>query len=62
MNDNTHKHEKEICVSCGKETQYYVDEHIYNRADYVEGCGQLCHSCFLDLYKSKKKMKNDKGV
>jgi len=36
----------EMCVSCGKETQYRFNDHIDLRNGYVEGAGQLCTSCY----------------
>lgn len=37
---------KEKCLSCGVETQYEFDTNIEYRANYIEGVGQLCRTCF----------------
>ena len=42
---------KEKCISCGKETQYDELEHIDHRYFYIEGVGQLCCTCYNDIYK-----------
>ena len=42
---------KEKCISCGKETQYDEFEHIDHRYFYIEGVGQLCRTCYNDIYK-----------
>ena len=36
---------KDICVLCGKETEYDRDTPIDLREGYVEGCGQVCTKC-----------------
>jgi hypothetical protein len=36
----------EMCVSCGKETEYHFNDHVDLRTGYVEGAGQLCISCY----------------
>jgi len=36
---------KELCVSCGIETQYDRRENINNRSNYIRGMGQLCYIC-----------------
>ena len=36
----------EKCVSCGVDTQYRFNDHIDHRIGYIEGAGQLCHSCW----------------
>jgi hypothetical protein len=41
--------EKEICVICKQETEYFVDTPINQRKYYIEGCGQLCSTCWKDL-------------
>lgn len=38
--------QKEICVSCGVETNVDVTTHIDLRTGYVEGVGQYCNKCF----------------
>ena len=42
--------EKDKCVLCEKETPYTKSTHIYDRAYYVEGCGQLCEGCWSATY------------
>ena len=42
--------EKEKCVSCEKETEVDVSTHIDHRDYYVEGAGQLCKDCWLEIY------------
>lgn len=37
---------KEFCVICGKVTPYYKKDHVDKRSNYVEGCGQLCNTCY----------------
>ena len=36
----------DTCVLCGNETPYTRSTHIDYRYGYVEGCGQLCKSCY----------------
>lgn len=50
--------EKEMCVLCGRETQYSKDDNISVRRNYVEGCGQLCDDC-CGKVKKKNKMARD---
>lgn len=42
--------EKEKCVSCEKETEVDVNTHTDYRNYYVEGAGQLCKDCWVDIY------------
>ena len=42
--------DKEICVKCGKQTEYGINYPIDLRKWYVEGAGQLCEECFHILY------------
>lgn len=37
---------KDNCVLCGAETPYDESVHIDYRHGYIEGAGQLCHSCY----------------
>ena len=37
--------EKEKCVICGNETEYYLTTPIDFRENYIEGAGQVCPSC-----------------
>ena len=41
--------EREVCVSCGKETEYTKKESI--NPLYIEGAGQLCPTCYRLIYK-----------
>lgn len=43
--------EKEVCVCCGKEVNEVVSKPIDQRDYYVEGCGQLCASCYASIQK-----------
>lgn len=44
----------ETCVLCGKNTGILRNAPLWNRVDYVEGCGQLCAEC-------AKKIRNIEG-
>jgi hypothetical protein len=44
--------EKDKCVMCGNETEYDKTTHIYNRQYYVEGGGQLCRTCWKQIYEN----------
>jgi hypothetical protein len=41
----------EKCVNCGCDTGYSMNVHIDSRKSYVEGAGQLCSQCFIEVYK-----------
>ena len=41
---------KEICICCGRETEYEVSTPVTVRRYYVEGSGQLCPLCYQELY------------
>ena len=47
------KEEKDKCVVCEKETSYDKLEHIDKRSCYVEGAGQLCWTCWDNVYNTK---------
>lgn len=59
---------KELCVRCGKETEYDINTPVTVRRYFIEGSGQLCEECFKLLYcptsqykrveKSNKKIDN----
>jgi hypothetical protein len=36
----------EKCILCGVDTPYTFNDHIDYRTGYIEGVGQLCHSCW----------------
>jgi len=47
--------EKEVskfdnCVCCGTETNEEITKNIYERSYYVEGSGQLCKECWVEIY------------
>lgn len=44
------KKEKDKCVCCKKESPYDKGENIINRFHYVEGSGQLCKTCWDEIY------------
>lgn len=44
---------REICVSCGNETEYMFSTPINKRQHYIEGAGQLCPQCYYDIYVKK---------
>lgn len=41
--------EIEWCVLCKHATPFRRDDPVEARTDYVEGCGQLCHSCAVRM-------------
>lgn len=45
------KNDLEKCISCGRETGYSINDHVDKRKTYVEGAGQLCSDCFIEVYK-----------
>ena len=49
----------EKCVSCGLNTGYSINDHIDSRKAYVEGVGQLCAHCFIEVYKKVHKKDAD---
>ena len=49
----------EKCVSCGLNTGYSVNDHIDSRKTYVDGAGQLCSTCFKEVYKKVHKKNAD---
>ena len=46
--DDATQYEK--CVSCGEETKVPVDQHVDFRNYYVEGAGQICEKCYINIY------------
>ena len=42
--------ENDLCVICGKPTEYRADTPIDKRECYVEGAGQLCRKCYFEIY------------
>lgn len=45
----------EKCVTCGLNTGYSINDHVDSRKGYVEGVGQLCGHCFIEVYKKVHK-------
>tara|TARA_Y100001963_G_scaffold113434_1_gene157115 strand:+ start:370 stop:621 length:252 start_codon:yes stop_codon:yes gene_type:complete len=43
--------EIDTCNMCDAETPYTRDTHINQRQHYIEGAGQLCEHCWVDIYK-----------
>lgn len=41
---------KDNCVLCGESTPYQKSTHIDFRDYYVEGSGQLCKTCYTNIY------------
>ena len=41
----------EKCVNCGLNTGYSINDHVDSRKTYVDGAGQLCSQCFIEVYK-----------
>lgn len=41
--------EKDRCVVCYTETPYMKNTPIEEREFYIEGCGQLCESCYQEI-------------
>jgi hypothetical protein len=40
----------EKCVSCDAPTPYKFNDNIFVRNYYIEGAGQLCEMCYVDVY------------
>ena len=53
MKKEQQKVEMDLCVNCGEETKYPKNMHIDYRYNYVEGAGQLCDNCAIEIYKVK---------
>ena len=49
----------EKCVSCGLNTGYSINDHVDSRKTYVDGAGQLCSDCFIEVYKKVHKKDAD---
>lgn len=49
----------EKCVNCGRNTSYSINDHVDSRKTYVEGAGQLCSECFIEVYKKVHKKDAD---
>ena len=57
--ENNNKIPYEKCVSCTREVEYTINTHIDARKGYVEGVGQLCSECFIEVYKKVHKKNVD---
>jgi len=44
---------KEKCVVCKEKTKYNKEDHIDFRIGYIEGSGQLCLTCYDEIYVKK---------
>ena len=42
--------ELDQCVSCWEDTEYTKGTNIHYRNFYIEGAGQLCESCYINIY------------
>ena len=40
----------DCCVCCGTETKEETTKNIHKRYYYVEGSGQLCRKCWVEVY------------
>jgi len=40
----------EKCVTCWEDTEYTRGTNIHFRNFYVEGAGQLCKKCYINIY------------
>lgn len=52
--------EHDLCIECGEDTGYDKDTHIAERKYYIQGCGQLCRKCYMQINpESSKNFKTD---
>lgn len=40
----------DLCVICKKKTPFKTTDNVHLRTWYVDGCGQLCKSCFTQCH------------
>ncbi len=63
--DTTVTIEMDLCVLCGKETQYPKSLPVDMRENYIEGAGQLCNQCGVKtdniLNDGKKEIQADRS-
>lgn len=52
--------ELEKCVSCGSITDVPVDMPVEARSHYVEGVGQSCRKCDIEIYGSPALERHDR--
>ena len=48
---NRQTNKKETCVLCGETISYLKSTNINKRKHYIEGGGQLCKYCHMEIYK-----------
>lgn len=46
--------QREQCVMCKSETEYFCNQPITERQYYIEGAGQLCRQCYYKIYGEEK--------
>lgn len=44
-----HEDEFEVCVACGRKTRIRMTDNVASRPHYIEGAGQLCSDCYVEL-------------
>lgn len=47
------KTETDKCACCGCDTGIPKNTPLNTRKHYVQGCGQLCDKCYIELYVHK---------
>jgi hypothetical protein len=47
--DYRQKDEFEVCVACGRKTRVRMTDNVASRPHYIEGAGQLCFDCYVEL-------------
>ena len=50
IQDFMNLNELDQCVSCWEDTEYTKGTNIHYRNFYIEGAGQLCESCYIEIY------------
>lgn len=50
---NRNETQYETCIMCGKVTPILKELSIEYRSFYIIGCGQLCYSCYHELFPQK---------
>ena len=40
----------DLCIRCGKETEYSQSTLVDKRYFYVPGSGQMCENCYREVY------------
>ena len=51
--DLENEYEYEICIVCHKELDIKKDTPILEREFYIEGAGQVCIDCYIELLNEK---------